>query len=76
MVVLFFSSFALAIAYCAPPGIVSTETVRRGLAQGFQAAWLVQIGSVFGDAIWAVLAIMGLAFLAENKLTHMIASLL
>ena len=76
MAVLLFSSFALAIAYCAPPGVVTAETVRRGISHGFWSAWLVQIGSVLGDATWAVMALTGLAFLVQNSVVRIIASLL
>jgi chemosensory pili system protein ChpE len=76
MMILLISSFTLAIAYCAPPGIVTAETVRRGLSHGFWSAWLVQFGSVLGDATWAVLAIIGLAFLVQNPLLRLLTGML
>ena len=34
----------LAIAFCAPPGVITAETVRRGAARGFIPALFVQFG--------------------------------
>src|SRR4030095_9296732 len=73
---LFISSFILAIAFCAPPGVVTAETVRRGLARGFGPALLVQLGSLIGDATWATLAIAGAAFLIQNVLVRLVLSLI
>src|SRR6185295_19020537 len=64
---LFFSSFVLAIAFCAPPGVITAETVRRGAARGFIPALLVQLGSLVGDTTWAVIALTGLAFIVQNN---------
>ncbi|HEY2979619.1 MAG TPA: LysE family transporter [Anaerolineales bacterium] len=72
---LFVSSFVLAIAFCAPPGVVTAETVRRGFARGFWSALSVQIGSVIGDATWATLAIAGAAVLIQNWIVRLVLSL-
>src|SRR5512134_3837873 len=64
---LFVSSFFLAIAFCAPPGVVTAETVRRGAARGFFPALFVQLGSLVGDTTWAILALTGLAFIVHNQ---------
>jgi chemosensory pili system protein ChpE len=73
---LFFSSFVLAIAFCAPPGVITTETVRRGAARGFFPALFVQFGSLVGDTTWAIIALTGLAFLVQNNLARVILSLI
>ncbi len=73
---LFISSFVLAIAFCAPPGVVTAETVRRGLARGFWPALLVQLGSLIGDATWATLAIAGAAVLIQNAVVRLVLSLI
>jgi len=73
---LFISSFILAIAFCAPPGVVTAETVRRGFARGFWPALLVQIGSLIGDSTWAILAIAGAAALVQNWIVRLALSLL
>ncbi len=71
---LFFSSFILAIAFCAPPGVITAETVRRGAARGFFPALFVQFGSLVGDTTWAIIALTGLAFLVQNNIAKVILS--
>ncbi len=73
---LFISSFILAISFCAPPGIVTAETVRRGSARGFFPALYVQFGSLVGDTTWAIIALTGLAFLIQNPIAKTILSLI
>jgi chemosensory pili system protein ChpE len=72
---LFISSFFLAIAFCAPPGVVTAETVRRGAARGFLSALFVQFGSLVGDTTWAMIALTGLAFIVQNNIAKAILSL-
>ena len=72
---LFISSFVLAIAFCAPPGVITAETVRRGAARGFIPALFVQLGSLVGDTTWAIIALTGLAFVVQNNLAKVILSL-
>jgi chemosensory pili system protein ChpE len=69
---LFLSSFFLGIAFCAPPGIVTIEAIRRGFARGFWATLLVELGSLIGDATWAIIALTGLAFLVQNGLARLL----
>lgn len=57
----FFLTFSLGIAFAAPPGIVTAESIRRGLAGGFRQAALVGFGSLIGDTAYAALALTGLA---------------
>ena len=73
---LFISSFVLAIAFCAPPGVITAETVRRGAARGFVPALFVQFGSLVGDTTWAIIALTGLAFLVQNNTAKIILSLI
>jgi threonine/homoserine/homoserine lactone efflux protein len=73
---LFFSSFLLAIAFCAPPGVVTAETVRRGAARGFFPALFVQFGSLVGDTTWAIIALTGLAFVVQNNIAKIVLSLI
>lgn len=72
---LFISSFLLAIAFCAPPGVITAETVRRGAARGFRPALFVQFGSLVGDTTWAIIALTGLAFVVQNNLAKIVLSL-
>ena len=73
---LFISSFFLAIAFCAPPGVVTAETVRRGTVRGFVPALFVQFGSLVGDTTWAIIALTGLAFVIQNNVARTILSLI
>ncbi len=72
---LFLSSFILAIAFCAPPGVITAETVRRGAARGFLPALFVQFGSLVGDTTWAIIALTGLAFIVQNNIARIVLSL-
>jgi len=72
---LFISSFVLAIAFCAPPGVVTAETIRRGAARGFIPALFVQFGSLVGDTTWAIIALTGLAFIIQNNVARGVLSL-
>jgi threonine/homoserine/homoserine lactone efflux protein len=70
------ASLLLGIAFCAPPGIVTAESVRRGLARGFWATLHVQLGSLVGDATWAVIALAGAAFLVQTPFVRTTLGLL
>jgi chemosensory pili system protein ChpE len=73
---LFLSSLVLGIAYCAPPGIITAETIRRGFVRGFWPALMVQMGSLVGDMTWALIAVTGAAFVVQNTVARIILSLL
>ena len=55
-----FTGAVMAISFCAPPGPVTMETLRRGLRGGFGPALQVQLGSIVGDVTWCALALVGL----------------
>ncbi|MBK7448672.1 MAG: LysE family transporter [Anaerolineales bacterium] len=76
MTPLLISSFFLALSFCAPPGVITAETFRRGSARGFFPALFVQLGSLIGDTTWALIALTGLAFLIQNTLARTILSLI
>jgi chemosensory pili system protein ChpE len=69
---LFVASFLLGIAFCAPPGAITAESIRRGFARGFRPALFVQFGSLVGDATWAIIALVGLAFLVQNTVARLL----
>jgi threonine/homoserine/homoserine lactone efflux protein len=52
-------SLVLGLVFCATPGVVAAEALRRGLARGFRAALALQLGSLVGDTVWAVGALAG-----------------
>lgn len=63
---LFWTAFVLGVAFCAPPGAVTAEALRRGLRRGFAGALLLELGSLVGDAAWAAAALSGVAYLAAS----------
>jgi chemosensory pili system protein ChpE len=68
---LFGAAFILGLVFNAAPGAVFAETVRQGLRGGFRAAFAVQIGSLAGDASWAVLGLAGAGLLAQVDFLRM-----
>ncbi len=62
---LIFAAFGLGLVFNAAPGPVFAETVRRGVGGGFRQALAVQIGSLTGDALWAVLGLAGIGLLLQ-----------
>jgi chemosensory pili system protein ChpE len=60
MLTLFFTAFTLGLVFNAAPGAVFAETVRQGVRGGFRPAFAVQVGSLVGDATWAVLGLAGI----------------
>lgn len=67
MYAVFFSAFVFGFVFCFSPGPVLAETLRRGLSHGFKPALLVQLGSLLGDAVWAVIGLTSLSLLLANK---------
>lgn len=61
---------AVGLSLCAPPGAVTARSLQRGLEGGFKPALFVELGSLVGDASWAVLALTGLAVLFSNALVR------
>ncbi len=43
-----------------------TEAIRRGFARGYWPAFLVELGSLVGDAAWAVVALVGVAVIVQS----------
>jgi chemosensory pili system protein ChpE len=72
MTTLFLSSLVLGVAFCAPPGIITAEAVRRGLARGFWPALWVELGSLIGDATWAIIALAGAVFVVQNEVARLL----
>ncbi len=65
MATLFFSAVILGFVFNAAPGAVFAETIRQGVRGGFKPALAVQIGSLVGDALWAVLGLAGVGLLLQ-----------
>jgi chemosensory pili system protein ChpE len=60
---LFLAALGLGFVFNAAPGAVFVETVRQGVRGGFRPALAVQVGSLVGDTLWAVIGLAGVALL-------------
>jgi len=60
----FAAAFGLGLVFNAAPGPVFAATLRHGVGGGFRPALAVQLGSLVGDALWAVLGLAGVGLLA------------
>jgi chemosensory pili system protein ChpE len=65
MTALFVSAFLIGLVFNAAPGAVFAETIRQGVRGGFRPALAVQLGSLVGDALWAVLGLVGIGLLLQ-----------
>lgn len=65
MTTLFISAFFLGLVFNAAPGAVFAETIRQGVRGGYRPALAVQVGSLVGDALWAVLGLVGIGLLLQ-----------
>lgn len=69
---LFLSAFGLGLAFFAAPGAITAQLLRRGLEQGFFSALFLQLGALIGVTLWAIIALIGAALLAQNVLARVI----
>lgn len=67
LLTLFGMAFLLSLVFNATPGAVFAETIRRGVAGGYRPAFAVQIGSLVGDAVWAILGLAGIGLLLQAE---------
>jgi chemosensory pili system protein ChpE len=65
MLSIFATAFALGLVFNAAPGPVFAATLRHGVRGGFQPALAVQIGSLSGDALWAIVGLAGVGLLVR-----------
>mgnify|MGYP001465435775 CR=1 FL=1 len=68
--------FLLALGQCLALGPVNTEALRRGLRDGFRAAFAVELGSCLGDGLWAALALAGIGALLTLQFMDVIGGLI
>jgi chemosensory pili system protein ChpE len=74
MEALFLSAFGIGLTFSAVPGVITVEAIRRGMARGIRPALSLEFGSLIGDATWALIALIGLAFLFQNQLVTLALS--
>lgn len=65
MLLLFISALSVGFVFNAAPGAVFAETLRQSFKGGFRPALLVQIGSLAGDAVWAIIGLAGVGLLLQ-----------
>jgi chemosensory pili system protein ChpE/L-lysine exporter family protein LysE/ArgO len=71
MFTLFVSALLLGFVFNAAPGAVFAETLRHGVRGGFRPAFAVQVGSLVGDALWAILGLVGVGLLLQLDLLRL-----
>ena len=67
---LFLSAATIGLAIAAPVGPMSLLCMRRTLAQGWRAGVATSIGIASGDAVYALVAALGLASVQRLLLAH------
>ncbi len=75
MEVLFVSAFAMSLAFALQPGVIGFESLRRGMSHGWAAALHVELGSLVGDGVWAIIALLGASVLFQNRLVTLVLGL-
>jgi chemosensory pili system protein ChpE/L-lysine exporter family protein LysE/ArgO len=68
---LFLAAFVLGLVFNAAPGAIFAETIRHAVKGGFKPALAVQIGSLVGDATWAVLGLVGVGLLFQVEILRL-----
>lgn len=54
------------VALAAPIGPINVELIRRGIRDGFMHGWLVGVGALAADTVYAALVVGGLTPLADR----------
>lgn len=55
------------VALAAPIGPINIEIIRRGIRDGFLHGWLVGLGALSADTVYAMVIVSGLASFADNE---------
>ncbi len=64
------------VLLAAPIGPINIEIVRRGICDGFQAGWLMGLGALSADTIYAMVIVLGFARFAEDERIRIVLFLL
>ena len=65
----------MSLAFAVQPGVIGFESLRRGLSHGWSAALHVELGSLVGDGVWAIIALLGASVLFQNPVVTLILGL-
>lgn len=68
---LFITAVGLGLIIALVPGAVMAEALRRGIQGGFRPALAIEWGASAGDAVWAIIALVGLAVLIQDPLCRL-----
>ncbi len=68
---LFVTAFGLGLIMAFVPGAVFCEALPLGFRKGFRPVLFLELGASAGDAVWAIIALVGLAFLVQDPLTKL-----
>ena len=68
---LFITAFGLGLIMAFVPGAVFCEALPLGFRKGFRPVLFLELGASAGDAVWAVIALVGLAFLVQDPLAKL-----
>lgn len=60
---LFISGFLLSLSLCLDLGIVNVSIIRNGVEKGFYPAFMIGLGSCFGDLLYAFISLAGISFI-------------
>ena len=66
MIQILSAAFVLGLIFNAAPGAIFAETIRRSMSGGFREALILQLGSLTGDALWAILGLLGIGVLLQS----------
>jgi chemosensory pili system protein ChpE len=68
---LFITAFGLGLIMAFVPGAVFCEALPLGFSKGFRPVLFLELGASAGDALWAIIALVGLAFLVQDPLAKL-----
>jgi chemosensory pili system protein ChpE len=71
MTLLFLTAFGLGLIMAAVPGAVFAKALPLGFSKGFRPVLFLELGASAGDALWAIIALVGLAFLVQDPVTKL-----
>jgi chemosensory pili system protein ChpE len=68
---LLITAFGLGLIMAFVPGAVFCEALALGFRRGFRPVLSLELGASAGDAVWAIIALVGLAFLVQDPMAKL-----